>query len=103
MSKLSEDDPEPEISHRPEHLVNRKEMLDVLKKKLEIEKAKHHACLRSTHEITLNRIKIGLTSIFESLSEFTNDSFKLYDELLMHNDKAKPAMIEGSEKPTLGR
>lgn len=89
--------------HRTEHLENRKELLDMFKKKLEIEKAKHHACMRSTHEITLNGFKIGLASIFESLSEFAKDSFKLYDVLLMHNDQTKRAVIEGSEKPTFGK
>ncbi|XP_074564474.1 protein ALTERED PHOSPHATE STARVATION RESPONSE 1-like [Curcuma longa] len=103
-SKLLEDDhSEPEISHRIEHLDDRKELLDMFKKKLEIEKAKHHACMRSTHEIILNGFKIGLASIFESLSEFANDSFKLYNELLMHNDKTKSVVIEGPEKPTFGK
>lgn len=85
--------------NEPEHLAGKKEMLDMLRKKLEMEKEKHRNCMRATQEVTLNGFKIGLASAFESLTEFAKDSLKLYDELLSRNEKAKAA-IETTGKPS---
>ncbi|CAL9146095.1 protein ALTERED PHOSPHATE STARVATION RESPONSE 1-like [Musa acuminata AAA Group] len=85
--------------NEPEHLAGKKEMLDMLRKKLEMEKEKHRNCMRATQEVTLNGFKIGLASAFESLAEFAKDSLKLYDELLSRNEKAKAA-IETTGKPS---
>ncbi|WOL13173.1 hypothetical protein Cni_G21942 [Canna indica] len=96
--KLSENNSEHDVCHRVEYLENRKELLDMFRKKLEIERAKLHDCMQETQEVTLNGFKISLASMFESLTEFSKDSFKLYSELLVCNDRAKTA-IEGSERP----
>ncbi|PWZ12735.1 hypothetical protein Zm00014a_004639 [Zea mays] len=81
-TKLLEHSPETDAKQRMEHLSEKKEVLNVLKRRIEAEKAKHHACMRDTHDVTLNGFKIGLASIFESLAEFSKDSVKLYDDLL---------------------
>ncbi|CAL9150616.1 unnamed protein product [Musa hybrid cultivar] len=88
-SKLSEDKPEPDMRQRIEYLSGRKELLDMCRRKLEAEKAKHRDRMRSTHEITINGFKIGLASIFESLTQFSKDSVNLYDDLLMRDEKTK--------------
>uniref|UniRef100_A0A0E0M406 DUF632 domain-containing protein n=1 Tax=Oryza punctata TaxID=4537 RepID=A0A0E0M406_ORYPU len=93
-TKLLEHRPEQDAKQRMEHLSEKKEMLNVLRKRVEAEKVKHHACMRDTHDVTLNGFKIGLASIFESLTEFSKDSVKLYEELLTH---AEP---KGSENAT---
>ncbi|KAB8111558.1 hypothetical protein EE612_049247, partial [Oryza sativa] len=93
-TKLLEHRPEQDAKQRMEHLSEKKEMLNVLRKRVEAEKAKHHACMRDTHDVTLNGFKIGLASIFESLTEFSKDSVKLYEDLLTH---AEP---KGSEDAT---
>ncbi|XP_026665012.1 protein ROLLING AND ERECT LEAF 2-like [Phoenix dactylifera] len=98
-SKLLEHKPELDVRQRVEYLSERKELLVTFRKKLESEKAKHHDCMQDTHEITLNGFKIGLAGIFESLTDFSKDSLKLYNELLMQNDKAKVA-YEMTEKPS---
>ncbi|KAG1361008.1 nitrate regulatory gene2 protein [Cocos nucifera] len=98
-SKLLEHKPELDVRQRVEYLSERKELLVTFRKKLESEKAKHHDCMQDTHEITLNGFKIGLAGLFESLTEFSRDSLKLYNELLMHNEKAKVA-YEMTEKPS---
>ncbi|RRT36199.1 hypothetical protein B296_00053584 [Ensete ventricosum] len=85
--------------NEPEHLAGKKEMLDMLRKKLAMEKGKHRDCMRATQEVTLNGFKIGLASAFESLTEFVKDSLRLYDELLSRNEKAKAA-IETTGKPS---
>ncbi|CAL9071307.1 unnamed protein product [Musa textilis] len=85
--------------NEPEHLAGKKEMLDMLRKKLETEKEKHRDCMRATQEVTLNGFKIGLAGAFESLTEFAKDSLKLYDELLSRNEKATAA-IEPTGKPS---
>ncbi|RWV91413.1 hypothetical protein BHE74_00011993 [Ensete ventricosum] len=86
-SKLSED--EPDMRQRIEYLSGRKELLDMCRRKLEAEKAKHRDRMWSTHEITINGFKIGLAGIFESLSQFSKESVNLYDDLLMRDEKTK--------------
>ncbi|XP_073011554.1 protein ALTERED PHOSPHATE STARVATION RESPONSE 1-like [Typha latifolia] len=98
-SKLLEHNAEADVRHRVEYLSEKKEMLINYRKKLEAEKAKHHDCMQDTHEVTLNGFKIGLASIFESLTEFSRDSQKLYDELLKHNEKSK-ASDSNNDKPS---
>ncbi|KAL5206530.1 hypothetical protein ABZP36_034739 [Zizania latifolia] len=93
-TKLLEHRPEHDAKQRVEHLSEKKEMLNVLRKRIESEKAKHHACMRDTHNVTLNGFKIGLASVFESLTEFSKDSVKLYEDILTH---AEP---KDSEKAT---
>ncbi|XP_042392911.1 protein ALTERED PHOSPHATE STARVATION RESPONSE 1-like [Zingiber officinale] len=91
--KLSENNPDSDLRQRVECLSEKKELLDMFRKKLEAEKAKHRDCLRKTHEITINGFKIGLASIFESLTQFSKDSVSMYD-LSMHEMAEKTTCIE---------
>ncbi|WOK94670.1 hypothetical protein Cni_G03375 [Canna indica] len=97
-SKLSEDRPDSDMRQRVEYLSGRKELLEMFRKKLEAEKAKHRECMRKTHEITINGFKIGLASIFESLMQFSKDSVNFYGDLLMHDEKGKVVNEEIAQK-----
>ncbi|XP_078174051.1 protein ALTERED PHOSPHATE STARVATION RESPONSE 1-like [Carex rostrata] len=88
-TKLLEHKPEADAKQRLEHLAERKEMLNNLRKRLDTEKLRHHDCMRETHDVTLNGFKIGLAGIFESLTDFSKDSYSLYNSLLENGDKSK--------------
>ncbi|KAJ4776950.1 DUF630 family protein (DUF630 and DUF632) [Rhynchospora pubera] len=88
-TKLLEYKPETDAKQRLEHLAERKEMLNNLRKRLESEKSRHHDCMRETHDVTLNGFKIGLAGIFESLTDFSKDSLSLYNGLLANMEKSK--------------
>ncbi|XP_037432947.1 protein ALTERED PHOSPHATE STARVATION RESPONSE 1-like [Triticum dicoccoides] len=92
-TKLLEHRPEQDARQRMEQLSERKEALSALRRRLEAEKARHHHCMRDTHDITLNGFKIGLASMFEALAEFSRDSVALYEDLL-----ARAGPKEGPEK-----
>ncbi|GJN40590.1 hypothetical protein PR202_gb29828 [Eleusine coracana subsp. coracana] len=96
-TKLPEFRPELDVKQRMDHLSEKKELLNTLRKRVEAEKAKHHACMRDTHDVTLNGFKIGLASIFESLTEFSKDAVKLYEELLTQAG-AKDSEEKATEK-----
>jgi hypothetical protein len=81
-TKLPDYRPELDVKQRMDHLSEKKELLNTLRRRVEAEKAKHHACMQDTHDVTLNGFKIGLASIFESLTEFVKDSVNLYEDLL---------------------
>ncbi|XP_020262965.1 uncharacterized protein LOC109838940 [Asparagus officinalis] len=98
-SKLSDLKPEPDVRDRMEYLTGRKELLDLFRKKLDAEKLKHHECVKETQRVTLDGFRGDLTRVFESLTEFSKDCLKLYDELLKNNDKTKEA-IEMEGKPS---
>ncbi|KAJ0967031.1 hypothetical protein J5N97_023948 [Dioscorea zingiberensis] len=95
--KPSELKPEPDVRQRVEYLTERKDSLEMFKKKLEAEKAKHRECMQETERVTLNGFTIDFSSIFGTLKEFSAASMKLYDELLVQNEKAKRAVED--EKP----
>ena len=101
-TKLLEHKPEIDAKQRMEHLSEKKEMLNVLRKRIETEKAKHHACMRDTHDVTLNGFKIGLASIFESLAEFSKDSVKLYEDLLARAHDKDSEKAATDKRPCVG-
>jgi len=101
-TKLLEHKPEIDAKQRMEHLSEKKEMLNVLRKRIETEKAKHHTCMRDTHDVTLNGFKIGLASIFESLAEFSKDSVKLYEDLLARAHDKDSEKAATDKRPCVG-
>jgi hypothetical protein len=80
-TKLPDYRPELDDKQRMDHL-SEKELLNTLRRRVEAEKAKHHVCMQDTHDVTLNGFKIGLASLFESVTEFAKDSVKLYEDLI---------------------
>ncbi|XP_020586899.1 uncharacterized protein LOC110029119 [Phalaenopsis equestris] len=97
--KLLDVKPEPEVGDRVEYLSGRKNLVDMFRQKLDLEKTKHRKCMQETTEATLNGFKIGLGHVFESLTDFSQQSLKFYTELLERNGtvKEKTSGIEDSK------
>ncbi|XAR59856.1 hypothetical protein NMG60_11015844 [Bertholletia excelsa] len=100
-SKISDHNPELDMEHHAEMLNDKKDLLDSFRKRVDLEKEKHHSCMQETQRIALNGFQTGFCGIFESLTEFSKASLKTYNDLLNHIENVKkfgnPACIEGSD------
>ncbi|KAG6778002.1 hypothetical protein POTOM_017846 [Populus tomentosa] len=85
-SKLLEYKPEQESEHQHEHLTEKIDQLDMFRKKLDIEKEKHHNYVQETQRITLSGFQTGFSTVFESLTEFSKASMKMYNDLVNHSE-----------------
>lgn len=90
-SKHSETKGEPDVRQCVEYLAGRKDLLDIFRTKLDMEKAKHQDCMQETQRTMLSVFQTGLTSLFGSLTEFSKASLNMYDELVMYSEKANAA------------
>ncbi|KAL9370649.1 hypothetical protein Peur_035789 [Populus x canadensis] len=100
-SELIEYKPEPDAENRREHLTEKKDQLDMFRKKLDVEKEKHHNYVKETQRITLSGFQIGFSRVFESLTEFSMASMKMYNDLANHSENTagkveKQSFLEGS-------
>lgn len=90
-----------EVENQNEYLTEKKDQLDMFRKKLDLEKEKHHNCIQQAQRITLNGIQTGFSAVFESLSEFSKASQKMYDDLANYSENANKSgnvnYIEGSQ------
>ncbi|KAK8961685.1 hypothetical protein KSP40_PGU012293 [Platanthera guangdongensis] len=77
---------------------NQKDLVEMCRQKLEAEKAKHRNCMRETTDVTLNGFKVGLTNVFEKMTEFSRDSLHLYEEILARNEGEGEAGDDEREK-----
>ncbi|OMO74553.1 hypothetical protein CCACVL1_16620 [Corchorus capsularis] len=100
-SKLSEHKPEPEMEQRDEYLTEKKDQLDMFRKRLDMEREKHHNHMQETQRITLNGFQTGFSGVFESLIEYSKASLKMYNELVTRSENADKegnlSYIEGSQ------
>ena len=64
-------------------------MLDMFRKRLDMEKEKHHNSLQVTQHVTVNGFPTGFSSVFESLLGFSKASEKMYADLLAFGKNAK--------------
>ncbi|KAA8532020.1 hypothetical protein F0562_006838 [Nyssa sinensis] len=106
-SKLSDQKTEVDIRHWAEYLAERKSLLDMFRKRLDAEKVKHQDSMQQTQRITLNGFQTGFSSVFESLTEFSKASVKMYADLVAqaYSESAKmgdkngdhPSFIGGTE------
>ncbi|CAK9153955.1 unnamed protein product [Ilex paraguariensis] len=100
-SKLADHDSEQDIEHRAENLRERKDLLDNFRRKVDMEKEKHHSGMQETQRITLNGFQTGFGRVFESLTDFSKASLKMYNDLLNYQENSekvgKPAYIEDSQ------
>lgn len=91
----------PEEDHRTDYLTEKREQLDTFRRKLETEKEKHHNCMQETQRITLNGFQTGFGTVFESMTEFSKASLKMYNDLITYSESAEKAgnisYIEGSQ------
>ncbi|KAL7255623.1 hypothetical protein ACSBR1_009706 [Camellia fascicularis] len=88
-SKVSGKNTEVDVKHRDECLAVRKDQLDVLRKKLDAEKAKHCESMQETQQLTLRGFQEGFSSVFKSLMEFSKASLKMYAELVVKSKDSK--------------
>lgn len=96
-SKLSETKVEPDMRHRVEYLAGRKDLLDMFRKRLDTEKSNHHDCMQETERIMLNGFQTGLTSLFESLTDFSKASLNMFDELVVYSEKTMTSNENGTK------
>ncbi|XAR73733.1 hypothetical protein NMG60_11007804 [Bertholletia excelsa] len=86
-SKISGQTMELGVRQRVEYLAGRKDLLDVFKKKLDAEKAKHRDKMQETQRVTLHGFQAGFSSVFELLMEFSQASLKMYANLIANSGK----------------
>uniref|UniRef100_A0A5B7C0E7 DUF632 domain-containing protein n=1 Tax=Davidia involucrata TaxID=16924 RepID=A0A5B7C0E7_DAVIN len=101
-SKLSEQKTEVDIRHRVEYLAERKSLLDMFRKRLDEEKVKHQDSMQETQRITLNEFQTGFSSVFESLTEFSKASVKMYADLVAQCENAKSGDNKGDHPSFIG-
>ncbi|XP_050231642.1 protein ALTERED PHOSPHATE STARVATION RESPONSE 1-like [Mercurialis annua] len=100
-SKFIEYKPDQNAEHHDDHWTEKKDQLDIFRKKLDIERSKHHNAMQETHRITLSGFQTGFTTVFESLAEFSKASMKMYNDLVncsaIIGQPDNKSYIEGSE------
>ncbi|KAL0383914.1 UNVERIFIED_CONTAM: protein ALTERED PHOSPHATE STARVATION RESPONSE 1 [Sesamum radiatum] len=98
---LTEKNAELEMDHQTQSLVERKDMLENFRKRVDFEKEKHHNCMQETERITLNGFQTGFCRVFESMTEFSRAALKMYNDLSTIQNAEKvgkpPSCIEGSQ------
>ncbi|KAM7257395.1 hypothetical protein ACFE04_013136 [Oxalis oulophora] len=90
-SKLIEYQSEENVENRNDHLTEKKDQLDALKRKLEAELEKHRDCVQETKRMTLNGFQTGFTPVFKSLAEFSKASWKMYNDLVSDSESTEKA------------
>ncbi|XVF00849.1 hypothetical protein REPUB_Repub04eG0037400 [Reevesia pubescens] len=100
-SNLTEYKSEPEIEQRNEYLTEKNDQLDMFRKRLDVEREKHHNYMQETQRITLNGFLTGFSTVFESLIEFSKASLKMYNDLVTRSENAEKygniSFIESSQ------
>ncbi|XVF59842.1 hypothetical protein PTKIN_Ptkin07bG0308000 [Pterospermum kingtungense] len=99
-SKISEQELEVNVRNRIEYLAERKNMLDMFRKRIDAEKVKHHASMEETQQITVKGFQTGFYSVFESLAEFSKASVKMYADLVTYCETAKAPESEKESEPS---
>ncbi|XP_027934897.1 nitrate regulatory gene2 protein-like [Vigna unguiculata] len=90
MLELHATDHESEWStsdHQDECMMEKNDHVETLRRKLEVEKEKHHSSMQETQRITLHGLQSGFSLVFESLSEFSKASQKMYHDLVGYSEK----------------
>ncbi|KAL6963680.1 hypothetical protein U1Q18_034686 [Sarracenia purpurea var. burkii] len=104
-SKLLDHNSEPDLEHRSDVLREKKDLLDRFRRRVDLEKEKHHNCMQETQRITLNGFQTGFCGLFESLTEFSKASMEMYNGLLCHNENREKIgnqeHIDGSQHEEL--
>jgi len=72
-----------------ESLNEKKNQLDMLREKLEMEREKQQSIVQETERIMSNGLQMGFSSVFESLAEFSRASYKVYADLVSFSQNAK--------------
>lgn len=98
--KLTDKSTEPEMEHRAESFMEGKDVLDSMRRRVDLEKEKHRNCMQETEKITLNGFQTGFCRVFESMTEFSRAALKMYTDLstIENAEKVgKQSCIEGTQ------
>ncbi|KAK2656925.1 hypothetical protein Ddye_009977 [Dipteronia dyeriana] len=76
--------PEEDLQKMLKCLKTKKDMLDLFKDRVEIERAKHLSGIEQTKQMALTGFHTGFSSVFESLTGFSKASVNMYTDLLMY-------------------
>ncbi|KAJ4829559.1 hypothetical protein Tsubulata_017169 [Turnera subulata] len=105
-SKLIEYKPETNAEYPDEHVTDKKDQLDLFRKKLDIERDKHQNYVQETQRMTLSGFQTGFTAVFESLTEFSKASMNMFNDLVNYSENAgkveNQPFIEGSQAKEIG-
>ncbi|CAJ1977636.1 unnamed protein product [Sphenostylis stenocarpa] len=90
MLELHADDHESEggTDHQDECMMEKHDHLETLRRKVEVEKEKHHSSMLETQRMTLHGLQSGFSLVFESLSEFSKASQKMYNGLVSYSENS---------------
>lgn len=88
----------------PSPVVEGKDTLESLRRRLEFEKEKHRRLMQETERMTLNGFQTGFCRVFESMMEFSKAACKMYNELReVERDEKQSCIEEGREVEGNGR
>ncbi|KAL9244836.1 hypothetical protein vseg_018557 [Gypsophila vaccaria] len=87
VSQVQDDDSQ----QQADYLTEKKESLENFKRRLELEKEKHHNSMQDTQRTTLNGFQTGFSLIFDSMVQFSNASLKMYSDLMTESQKSEKA------------
>ncbi|KAJ0753483.1 hypothetical protein HanPI659440_Chr09g0336331 [Helianthus annuus] len=82
------------VKNKVDVLVEKKAQLDVFTNMVEIEKAKHKACVEETRRIVLVGFQTGFSSVFDSLTEFSKVCVRKYNDVAQ-NATLGPNLVRG--------
>ncbi|XP_042062499.1 protein ALTERED PHOSPHATE STARVATION RESPONSE 1-like [Salvia splendens] len=63
-------------------LIEGKDTLDSLRRRVDLEKEKHQKLMQETERMTLNGFQTGFCRVFESMTEFSRAALEMYNELM---------------------
>ena len=95
--KPSEHDSQGQDDAQPQadYLSEKRDAVDNLRRRLELEKEKHHNYMQETQRITLNGFQTGFSLIFDALVQFSKGSLRMYNELVDSSEN-----LDKTKKPT---
>ncbi|GKV45108.1 hypothetical protein SLEP1_g52229 [Rubroshorea leprosula] len=79
---------EANVRNSIEHLAEQKTLLDLFRKRVDAEKAKHQATMEETWRITVNGFQTGFSSVFKSMTEFSKATSEMYADLVNYSENA---------------
>ncbi|GAB2252361.1 hypothetical protein Droror1_Dr00005208 [Drosera rotundifolia] len=80
------------------YLSETKDYRDQLIKKLELEKTKHQDTKMETQRATFNTLKMGFSSVFDAMVDFSKASVESYADLLAYHETAKDRSYETDDR-----
>lgn len=77
------------VEEQADSLGEKKDQLETFKQKVELERARYYSNVQETERVTMKTLKMGFSSVFESLADFSRASAKVYADLVTLSQNAK--------------